>query len=62
MKTYTLKRGDYTIGVKHEFINDGNQPVTPQLYLQLARDGNPPEGESSFYFTFTGPALYTDAG
>jgi YidC/Oxa1 family membrane protein insertase len=35
--------------------------VSPQLYLQLARDGNPPEGESSFYFTFTGPAVYTDA-
>ena len=62
VKTYTLKRGDYTIGVKHEFFNDSHQPVTPQLYLQLARDGNPPEGESSFYFTFTGPALYTDAG
>jgi YidC/Oxa1 family membrane protein insertase len=31
------------------------------LYLQLARDGNPPEGESSFYFTFTGPAIYTEA-
>ncbi len=61
VKTYTLKRGDYRIGVKHEFINDSQQPVSPQLYLQLARDGNPPEGESSFYFTFTGPALYTDA-
>ena len=61
VKTYTLKRGDYTIGVKHEFINDGARPVSPQLYLQLVRDGNPPEGESSFYFTFTGPALYTDA-
>jgi YidC/Oxa1 family membrane protein insertase len=35
--------------------------VSPQLYLQLARDGNPPEGESSFYFTFTGPAVYTEA-
>ncbi|HMO48083.1 MAG TPA: membrane protein insertase YidC [Rubrivivax sp.] len=62
VKTYTLERGEYTIGVKHEFINDGHQPVSPQLYLQLARDGNPPEGESSFYFTFTGPAMYTDAG
>ena len=61
-KTYTLRRGDFTIGVKHEFINDSNKPVSPQLYLQLARDGNPPEGESSFYFTFTGPAMYTDAG
>jgi YidC/Oxa1 family membrane protein insertase len=61
-KTYTLRRGDYSIGVKHEFVNDSHQPVSPQLYLQLVRDGNPPEGESSFYFTFTGPAMYTDAG
>ncbi len=60
-KTYTFKRGQYTVGVRHEFINDGSTPVSPQLYLQLARDGNPPEGESSFYFTFTGPALFTDA-
>ncbi len=62
IKTYTLRRGEYTIGVQHELVNDSNQPVSPQLYLQLARDGNPPEGESSFYFTFTGPALFTDAG
>jgi YidC/Oxa1 family membrane protein insertase len=60
IKTYTFRRGDYTIGVRHELINRGEQPVSPQLYLQLARDGNPPEGESSFYFTFTGPALYTE--
>jgi len=61
VKTYTFKRGDYVVGVKHEVINEGSTPVSPQLYLQLARDGNPPEGESSFYFTFTGPAVYTDA-
>jgi YidC/Oxa1 family membrane protein insertase len=60
-KTYTFKRGEYTIAVKHEVINDSGAAVKPQLYLQLARDGNPPEGESSFYFTFTGPALYTEA-
>ena len=59
-KTYTLQRGSYTIGVKHEVINGSAAAVSPQLYLQLARDGNPPEGESSFYFTFTGPAMYTD--
>ncbi len=35
--------------------------MTPQLYLQLVRDGNAPAGESSFYSTFTGPAIYTDA-
>jgi YidC/Oxa1 family membrane protein insertase len=61
VKTYTFKRGDYVVGVKHEVFNEGSAPVSPQLYLQLARDGNPPEGESAFYFTFTGPAAYTDA-
>ena len=59
-KTYTFKRGEYTVAVKHEFSNGSALPVSPQLYLQLARDGNPPEGESSFYFTFTGPAMYTE--
>ena len=54
-------RGEYTMAVKHEVINQGTTTLTPQLYLQLARDGNAPEGESSFYFTFTGPAVYTDA-
>jgi YidC/Oxa1 family membrane protein insertase len=61
VKTYTFRRGEYTVAVKHEFINGSSSPVTPQLYLQLERDGTPPEGESSFYFTFTGPAMYTEA-
>ncbi len=60
-KTYSFKRGDYSIGVRHEARNDGALAVAAQLYLQLARDGNPPRGESSFYFTFTGPAVFTDA-
>ena len=60
-KTYTFKRGDYSIGVRHEAQNTGAAAVAAQLYLQLVRDGNPPRGESSFYFTFTGPAVYTEA-
>jgi len=60
-KIFTLKRGDYSIGVRHEAQNTGAAAVATQLYLQLARDGNPPRGESSFYFTFTGPAVYTEA-
>ena len=60
-KTYTFTRGDYVVDVKHEFANEGSTAVTPHLYLQLLRDGEKPEGESSFYFTFTGPAVYTDA-
>jgi len=61
VKTYTLRRGAYDIAVKHEIINTSTAPVTPQLYLQLVRDGNKPAGESSFYSTFTGPAVYTEA-
>ena len=61
LKTFTFKRGAYDIGVKHEVVNSSNTPVAPQLYLQLVRDGNKPEGESSFYSTFTGPAVYTGA-
>ena len=60
-KTYTFKRGQYTIGVNHAVHNAGASAITPQLYLQLTRDGNPPPGESSFYSTFTGPAMYTEA-
>ena len=61
IKTYTFKRGDYAVRVKHEVRNTSAAPVTPQLYLRLVRDGNSPPGESSMYFTFTGPAIYTEA-
>ena len=61
VKTWTLRRGAYDIAVKHEVVNTGSVPVSPQLYLQLVRDGNKPPGESSFYSTFTGPAVYTEA-
>ena len=60
-KTFTLTRGAYAVAVKHEVINVGAVAVSPQLYLQLVRDGNKPVGESSFYSTFTGPAVYTEA-
>jgi YidC/Oxa1 family membrane protein insertase len=61
VKTYTLTRGSYVVAVKHEVVNVGAAAVAPQLYLQLVRDGNKPPGESSLYFTFTGPAVYTEA-
>jgi YidC/Oxa1 family membrane protein insertase len=61
VKTFTFKRNDYVVAVKHEVVNTGTAAINPQLYLQLLRDGNAPAGESSFYFTFTGPAVYTDA-
>ncbi len=61
VKTYTLHRGAYDMAVTHAVTNVGTTPVSPQLYLQLVRDGNKPPGESSFYSTFTGPAVYTEA-
>ncbi len=61
VKTYTLRRGSYVLDVQHEVQNVGEAPVSPLLYVQLVRDGNKPAGESSFYSTFTGPAVYTDA-
>ena len=60
VKTYTLKRGAYDMAVTHAVVNTSNQAVSPQLYVQLVRDGNKPAGESSFYSTFTGPAVYTE--
>ena len=61
VKTYTLQRGSYAVAVRHEVINQSGVPVNPQLYVQLVRDGNKPPGDSAFYSTFTGPAIYTEA-
>jgi YidC/Oxa1 family membrane protein insertase len=60
IKTYSFKRGDYAVAVKHEVQNLSAAPVAPQLYVQLMRDGSAGPGESSFYSTFTGPAFYTE--
>ena len=59
VKTYTLKRGSYVIGVRHDVVNTGSTPVTPQLYVQLVCDGNKTDSQTPFYSTFTGPAVYT---
>jgi YidC/Oxa1 family membrane protein insertase len=60
VKTFTFKRGAYDVAVKHEVVNTGAATISPQLYVQLVRDGNKLPGENSFYSTFTGPAVYTD--
>jgi len=61
VKTYTFRRGSYEIGVKHTITNTGDQPVSPQLYLQLVRDDKAPAGGSHFYSTYYGPAVYSEA-
>ncbi|NLC35951.1 MAG: membrane protein insertase YidC [Alcaligenaceae bacterium] len=58
VKTFILSPASYDIQVRHEIHNLGDSPIQPSIYLQLERDGNEPSG-SSFYSTFTGPALYS---
>jgi len=60
VKTYTLRRNDYRIGVSHQLSNLGATPLAPSLYLQITRDGNSPADTSKFYRTFTGPAVYSE--
>ncbi len=60
-KTYSLKRGEYDIGIKHEVANHSSNVITPSIYAQLVRDDSKLGGDSYFYSTFTGPALYTNA-
>jgi YidC/Oxa1 family membrane protein insertase len=60
-KTFTFKRGDYVIGVRHDVTNLTETPVAPSLYLQLEHDGSEPKGESYFNRTYITPTLYTSA-
>ena len=58
-KTFTFKRNDYLIDMRHDITNVGTAPVAPSLYLQLQHHGNKPEGDSYFNSSYTGPTLYT---
>jgi YidC/Oxa1 family membrane protein insertase len=60
-KTFTFKRGQYTIDVKHDVTNNSGAAVTPDLYLQLVRDGNKPQTARFAPSSFTGAAVYTDS-
>lgn len=59
-KTFVFKRGDYVIDLRHAVTNNSGAAVSPDLYLRLLRDGTSPGGDSFFYHTFTGPAVYTN--
>ena len=59
-KTFVFKRDEYAIDIKHEIHNGTDTSITPSVYLQLVRDDSKLEGDSMFYSTFNGPAVYTD--
>ena len=62
VKTYTFQRGDY---VDRREARGGQRRQhaghARSCTCSSCATATPPAGESSFYFTFTGPAIYTDA-
>jgi YidC/Oxa1 family membrane protein insertase len=58
-KTFTFKRNDYVIDVRHDVTNLTQAPVTPSLYFQLEHDGMKPAGDTYFNSSYTGPTLWT---
>lgn len=62
IKTYTFKKGSYSIGLSHQVINNAEAAINPSLYMQIVRDGGKLAGDSRFYSTFTGPAVYDEKG
>ena len=63
LRSYTFHRGSYVVDVRNDIVNKGTSAVSPQLYMQLVRDGKEPaQGNTHFYHTFTGAAVYDSKG
>jgi YidC/Oxa1 family membrane protein insertase len=62
VKTYTFTRGSYVVDVDTQIKNLGPTALDAYPYYQYLRNGLAPEGESKMINTFTGPAIYTEAG
>jgi len=63
VRTYTFQRGSYVVGVQQEVVNQSEQAISPQLYVQLVRDGSLiHEGPDVWGApqSYTGPAFYTE--
>jgi YidC/Oxa1 family membrane protein insertase len=60
-KIYTFRRGSYVVDVAFSIRSEGAAPIAPFAYYQFQRDGKAPEGEQRFLYTYTGPAVYTEA-
>jgi YidC/Oxa1 family membrane protein insertase len=58
-KTFSFKKGDYVVGVRHDVVNTGAAAVTPSVYLQLLKDGNPPAESAWYNPTYISPTLWT---
>ena len=60
VKTYTFKKGAYTIGLTHQIVNGTAAELSPSVYMRIVRDGGKLANESRFYSTFTGPAVFDE--
>ena len=61
VRTYTFTKGSYHIVVNEQVNNISSEVQTPSQYLQITRDNHEPAGGSSFYPTYSGWAVYSDA-
>ncbi|MBU3724570.1 MAG: membrane protein insertase YidC [Burkholderiaceae bacterium] len=61
-KIFSLEEKGNVVRVSHTVQNTGADALSPTVYLQLMRNGERPPGESQFYQTFMGPAIYTNEG
>jgi YidC/Oxa1 family membrane protein insertase len=62
IKTYTFHQGGYLVDLAHTIHNGSAAALNPHAYYQFIRHGEAPKGEPRFVYTFTGPAVYNDAG
>jgi YidC/Oxa1 family membrane protein insertase len=62
VRTYTFRRGSYVVDIDTRVKNAGITAMEGFPYYQFLRHGQAPEGESAFVYTYTGPAIYTEAG
>ncbi|KAF0103321.1 MAG: preprotein translocase subunit YidC [bacterium] len=62
VRTYTFRRGSYLVEIDTRVRNQRGEAIEAFPYYQFQRHGKAPEGESWMVYTFTGPAVYTEAG
>ncbi|WP_028452558.1 membrane protein insertase YidC [Chitinilyticum aquatile] len=61
-KVLTFKRGSYVVGVNQEVSNGSAKPLAAKGYYRLMRDGKVENPGMFGTHTYTGPAVYTEAG
>ncbi|MBE9607791.1 membrane protein insertase YidC [Chitinilyticum piscinae] len=61
-KVLTFKRGSYLVNVSQQVTNSTDKPLAATGYYRLIRDGKVENPGMFGTHTYTGPAVYTEAG